>query len=221
MLKNIKTQIIRSRRKTMTMHVNPDNTLVVKVPWFLPKWEIDKFLEKYSGWIEKRMNTASDKKAPRQYLDGEEFLFMGETLKLKIGDYKEIKVHDKHLLLPSHMAFRAKKELENWYIKEAKKTITELLEIYSKEFVTSYRGLMFSDTSSKWGSCTHDNRLQFNWRLVMAPYLVIRYVVVHELAHTMEKNHSRNFWIRVASINPSFKQQIKYLKENGHKLTLN
>jgi predicted metal-dependent hydrolase len=220
---DIKTKIVRSRRKSMSLHVNPDNTLTVKVPWFLPSWEIDKFLNKYSGWIERKISqNQSAKKSPRKYSDGEEFLFMGETLKLKIGDYKEIKVHEKNLFLPSHMVFRAKKEIESFYIKEAKKVIMEMLDKYSKDFKTNYHGVVhFSDTSSKWGSCTHDNRLQFNWRLIMAPFLVIRYVVVHELAHTLEKNHSRFFWTRVASVNPSYKQQIKWLKDNGSQLILN
>ncbi len=219
---NIKTKIVRSRRRTMTLHVNPDNTLTVKVPWFLPQWEVDKFINKYSGWIEKKMETVREnKKLPHQFIDGEEFLFFGEKLKLKIGDYQGILVHGSNLLLPQHMQFRAKKEIENWYINQAKKVILDMLETYTKEFKTSYKGVVhFSDTSSKWGSCTHDNRLQFNYRLIMAPILVIRYVVVHELAHTLEKNHSRFFWMKVAQVNPSYKQQIKWLKVNGAKLVI-
>lgn len=221
MSSKFKTTIIRSRRKSLALHVNPDNTLVVKVPWFLPKWEVERFLNKYSDWIEKKMLQNKKKKSlPRQFIDGEEFLLMGDIFKLKLGDYSEIKIHGDNLLFPSHMKFRAKKEIENFYIKEAKKNIHQMLETYSKEFKTSYKSVMFSDTSSKWGSCSHDNRLQFNWRLIMAPMLVIRYVVVHELAHTLEKNHSRFFWMKVSSINPSYKQQIKWLKQNGNRLKL-
>ncbi len=219
MLDKVTTKIVRSNRRTLALHVLPDHTLVVKVPQFLPQREIDKFLDKYSGWIEKRLSQVKQIKK-REYVDGEEFLFQGETLKLKIGDYQTIKIYNGHLLFPNFLVFRIKKELENWYINESKKTITELLETYSKEFHTSYKSVMFSDTNSKWGSCTRDNRLQFNWRLIMAPFLVIRYVVVHELAHTLEKNHSKNFWIKVASINPSYRQQVKWLKLNGNKLTL-
>jgi predicted metal-dependent hydrolase len=205
----------------MALQIMADNTLVVKVPWFLPKWEIDKFLDKYSGWIEKRLGqTKLKKRALRSYIEGEKFLYLGETIHLKISNYQEIKTNGGQLLLPNHLVFRAKKEIEGWYLKQSKQVINELLEDYSKRLKTSYKSLRFSDTSSKWGSCTHDNKLQFNWRLIMAPILVIRYVVIHELAHTLEKNHSRKFWSIVASINPSYKQQIRWLKINGHHLNL-
>lgn len=213
------TKVIRSNRRSLTMQMLPDKTLVVKAPLFLPNFLIDRFINKNSDWIEKKL-TRTHQKVIRHFVDGEEFLFMGETVKLKIGDYSSIKVIGNNLCFPEFMKFRIKKELESWYIKKSKEKITELLEKYAKEFKTSYKSVSFSDTSSKWGSCTHDNRLQFCWRLIMAPELVIRYVVVHELAHTLEKNHSRNFWSKVRFVNPSFKQQIKWLKTNGESLVL-
>jgi predicted metal-dependent hydrolase len=214
----IPTKIIRSMRKSLALSILPDKTLVVKAPIFLPQWEIDRFINKNQDWINRKLNSIQTKTLKREYKEGEEFLYQGETIKLKIGDYSRISVTKENLLLPKHMAFRAKKEIENWYIKQAKILITDLTIKYAKEFNTSFKEISFSDTRSKWGSCTHDNRLQFSWRLIMAPLLVTRYVVVHELSHTLEKNHSRNFWARVSSINPSYRQQVKWLKMNGDRL---
>jgi predicted metal-dependent hydrolase len=84
----------------------------------------------------------------------------------------------------------------------------------------THSGLMFSDTKSKWGTCMHDNRLQFNWRLVMAPRMVLDYVVIHELAHTKEKNHGRNFWAKVRAFTPAYRQHRKWLTDNAHLLTV-
>ncbi len=75
-------------------------------------------------------------------------------------------------------------------------------------------------TKSQWGSCTHDNKLQFSWRLIMTPITVLNYVVIHELAHTTQKNHSRAFWDVVRRHCPSYNRQRKWLKEHGNSLVV-
>jgi predicted metal-dependent hydrolase len=116
------------------------------------------------------------------------------------------------------MAYRGKYHLEKWYESEAKKIIKSLVDEYSKKLNLPYAAISFSDTKSKWGSCSSENKLQFNWRLIMAPLLVIRYVVIHELVHTIHKDHQAIFWNKVRQVNPSYKQQIKWLKLNGGRL---
>lgn len=216
---NSEYKLIRSNRRTMALQILPNATLVVKAPFFLPKSQIDKFVERHMDWIKKKSEVVKQRKTKeRGYKEGEEFLYLGKSYRLKIGSYKEIEFKNGNLLFPNFLLFRIKKELDAWYINQAKKFITEQLNYYAEEMKTEYRGLTFSDTHSKWGSCTHDNRLQFSWRLIMAPILVINYVIIHELAHTFEKNHSRAFWSKVRLYNPSYKQQIKWLKSNGNSL---
>ncbi|HVT00841.1 MAG TPA: SprT family zinc-dependent metalloprotease [Patescibacteria group bacterium] len=212
-------KIKRQSRRTMSIHILPSGTVEVRAPKLMPKFFINDFVKKNSDWIEEKLKT-SKRGVTKKYQHGESFLFLGKEYTLNVGNYSKIELKDDKLLFPAGMLFRAKKELESWYIKQAKQIITEQLIYYAKEMDTKYNALSFSDTSSKWGSCTHDNRLQFNWRLVMAPLLVLRYVVIHELSHTTEKNHSRKFWSRVASFNPSYKEQIKWLKTHGDTLTV-
>lgn len=150
----------------------------------------------------------------------EEYLFLGQKLLFHPGNYTSITVKDDKLLFPLALLFRKEKELTNWYTQQAKKIIAAQVARFAKEMQTSYRSLTFSDTRSKWGSCTHDNRLQFSWRLVMAPLLVLNYVIIHELAHTLEKNHTQYFWMKVRRFNPSYRQQIKWLKDYGTTLTV-
>lgn len=156
----------------------------------------------------------------QKYIDGATFLYLGEKLTLKIGDYAGLLHRENELLIPKFMEFRIEKEIKNWFIKQAQKIILGQLAKYAKEMDVKHSRIMFSDTQSKWGTCFPDNRLQFNWRLVMAPVLVINYVVVHELSHTIEKNHSHKFWSIVRKFNPSYRQQIKWLKINGEALKL-
>lgn len=213
------TKIIRSLRRTMTLQILPDKTLVVKAPFFLPQFEIDRFIKKHEGWVKKRLETITErKKADKKFQGGEEFLFLGKIYILKIGNYKQIEFKDNFLLYPNFLVFRIEKELSSWYINKAKMVITKQVEDYSDQMNAKYKSIMFSDTHSKWGTCFADNRLQFSWRLVMAPILVINYVVIHELAHTFEKNHSRSFWSKVRLFNPSYRQQIKWLKTHGNTL---
>jgi predicted metal-dependent hydrolase len=144
-----------------------------------------------------------------------EYLFLGKTLTLKPGNYTSIAVKGDWLLFPQAALFRKDKELTSWYITQARALITRQTERYAKEMKTDFKEITFSDTRSQWGRCTYDNRLQFSWRLIMAPLLVLNYVVIHELAHTFEKNHTQMFWMKVRNFNPSYRQQIKWLKEYG------
>lgn len=212
--------IERSRRRTITLSIRPDGTVLVKAPYLIPRLVIDQFVEKHHDWIEKRLERISEhtKKRKAGYDEGATFLYLGKIVRLTYGKYPNIAVVGDELRFPVGLRFRVKKELEAWYIAEGKRLITKQLEKYAEEMQVTYNALLFSDTRSKWGSCTHDNRLQFSWRLIMAPILVMNYVIVHELAHTTEKNHSRDFWKRVERFNPSYRQSRKWLKEYGHTL---
>ena len=216
------TKVIRSLRKTLTLQVQPDLTLLVKAPLHIPEHEIHKFIEKNAAWIQKQTELLLQKSTSsvKQYTEGEQFLYLGKKLKLHFGNYTKIEVQNDLLLFPRALVFRAQKELDHWYMQQAKKIITHQTNLYAQQMNVSFKSIMFSDTKSKWGSCTHDNRLQFSWRLIMTPVLVMNYVIIHELVHTFEKNHSARFWSKVRLYKPSYKQQIKWLKLYGDTLSL-
>jgi len=193
----------------------------VKAPYLLPKFLVDQFIERKKEWIQKKIAVAT--RFPLQIKntieENDVYYYLGAPYTVTIGNCKEI-TRDQTLHFPRHLLFRGKIELTNWYIKEAKRVITARADYFSTCMKTTYKKISFSDTSSKWGSCFPDNSLQFNWRLVMAPIIVLDYVVVHELAHTTEKNHGQAFWRIVAAQKPAYKQHIKWLKENANKLQM-
>jgi len=211
-LKNI--NIIRSDRRSISVHIEPDGEVVVKAPKRIADRNIKQFISEHSDWIEKHLSIVRSRLQKNQIAE-DEYLFLGKTLKLKEDNIQTIKMEGDFIFFPKALVFRKEKELKSWYIKQAEKIIPKQIDLYAARMKTNYRSVLFSDTRSKWGSCSHDNRLQFSWRLVMAPLLVINYVVIHELSHTMEKNHTQMFWMKVRSQNPSYKQQIKWLKEYG------
>ncbi|HRN69773.1 MAG TPA: SprT family zinc-dependent metalloprotease [Candidatus Woesebacteria bacterium] len=216
------TKIIRSKRKSLALTITPDATLIVKAPNFTPQFFINSFIRKHEDWIQKQLEKLEKRPQvrPKNYEADDTFLFLGMNLGLQYHDLPEISIQKSTLLFPSALKFRAQKQLTAWYKKQAREIITKQVEYYAKLMNTSYTGLTFSDTKSQWGSCSYDNKLQFSWRLIMTPITVINYVVVHELAHTFEKNHSKNFWEIVGKYVPSYRRQKKWLKEHGNTLVV-
>ncbi len=220
-MSDISYTVKKSKRKSMAIVVLPDGTVEVRSPKYIPNFVINTFVKSKSDWIkERKAFVLKNKKEPKKFANGEKFIYLGEDYSLELGNYTQIEIKGGKILFPVALQSKGKEFLEKWYIKQAKKVVRDQLDYYSKKMDLPYKSVMFSDTSSKWGSCTHDNRLQFNWRLIMAPLLVVRYVIIHELVHTIHKNHSKSFWGRVGEENPSFKQQIKWLKSHGGKLKI-
>jgi predicted metal-dependent hydrolase len=208
-------RIIRSHRRSLALQVLPNAEILVKAPYWMPDGMIQRFLLDNHAWIEKRILQKQQVKTLSDKMTGDKILYLGNLLGVKVGNYSTISLDKDHILFPEVLQFRLKKELSRWYIQQAKATITRLVERLAQEMDVEYKSISFSDTKSRWGSCSHDNHLQFNWRLVMAPLLVVQYVIIHELAHITEKNHSMDFWRRVGKFNPSYRQNRKWLKEHG------
>jgi predicted metal-dependent hydrolase len=212
-------KLIRSARRTLSIQITRDGEIIVKAPYFVPSGMIRNYVSEKRDWIVK--HATAIRKMPVKRTDGinegDEFLYLGKQYRLRVTSSGSITVTDT-LNVPGAVMFRANKELTVWYMKQAKEIITQRINEYSDLMQTGYKTVTFSDTSSKWGSCSHDNRLQFSWRLVMAPMTVIDYVCVHELAHTKEKNHGRGFWKLVGVYKPAYRQYVKWLKENSRLL---
>ena len=111
-----------------------------------------------------------------------------------------------------------RKKLEQWYIIKAKEIIHERLELFIAKIGVKITTVRFKNQKTRWGSCSQKGNLNFNWKLVMAPTYIVDYVVVHELCHLIQMNHSKEFWQQVGRQIPDYKERRKWLKENGIKL---
>jgi predicted metal-dependent hydrolase len=214
-----KFQITRSNRQSISLQISHNGELIVKAPYLVPKFVIERFITTKRDWIHTHMDLATkyNPKNKSTVTVGDEYSFLGKEYLIQTGSGKEITL-TQTLNIPKFLMFRANVELTQWYISQAKNIITDRVKYQNTIMKTDYRRITYSDTISKWGSCGADNSLQFNWRLVMAPLVVIDYVVVHELAHTKEKNHGRKFWDIVSRYKPAYRQYVKWLKTNSYKL---
>ncbi|MEY8099013.1 M48 family metallopeptidase [Falsihalocynthiibacter sp. S25ZX9] len=100
----------------------------------------------------------------------------------------------------------------------ARVDLTEASEGFAHDLGVSLGRISLRDTRSRWGSCAHDGKLMYSWRLVMAPPYVLRYVAAHEVAHRLEMNHSADFWAVVERIFPDHKDARNWLRVHGEEL---
>lgn len=107
---------------------------------------------------------------------------------------------------------------EQAYRRQAKVILTQKADYYAKQMGVTYERLTVKDQKTRWGSCSAKGNLNFNWHIVLAPEPVTDYVVIHELAHRIHMNHSAAFYQTVVAIMPDYRQQERWLKENGDSL---
>jgi len=105
--------------------------------------------------------------------------------------------------------------------KSAKGKLLNQLDCLSKKHRYPYSTMRLSGAKTRWGSCSSRNSINLNWKIMFAPPQVIDYLIIHELVHTKHKNHKKVFWEAVKKIHPTYKNDNKWLKENGYLLSIN
>lgn len=185
----------------------------------------------------------------KQYVSGEKFLFLGQEYELEVrestaragtvgivedklvvfvkgstGDIKENTASEEkrnmEVLQKSSVSEEVRNALWHWYEKQARIWIPRRVRYYAGEIGETYQRITLKNQKKRWGSCSSARNLNFNWRLVMAPLDVLDYVVVHELCHLKQMNHSAAFWTEVEKVLPDYKERKKWLDENGRMLKL-
>ena len=217
-------RVVRSRRKTIELKILEDTSLVVKAPLFVTDREINKVVQRHRKWIEKNMKTLdmrSRELNKNKFVQGEEFLYLGNVYSLFIVENQNVPLRfDNGFFLSSNMLNEAQKIFVNWYKAAAYDFIPERVEYISKLSGLKYRKVGITGAKKRWGSCSAKGNLNFSYRIIMAPVSVIDYVILHELAHTVEMNHSKRFWKIVEEFMPDYKLRRSWLKEKGYTLTV-
>ncbi len=215
-------KIIRSKRKSISIVITQGGDLIVNAPLGVNERRILEVVEKHSKWIEEKLKQVQQKSAKsKSFVEGEEFLFLGNTYKLYIlKNQDEPLVFNNAFYLSKDFQHVGKKIFISWYKKKAYEVISERVDLWAKRHDFNYTNLRITDAQRRWGSCSSKKTLSFSWRLIMAPLEVIDYVVVHELSHLLYPNHGKMFWLKVRSIIPEYELYDNWLKENGYLLNL-
>lgn len=216
-------KIIRSRRRTIALVVGADATLTVRAPIQTPMDYIEDLVRRKLGWIKNRMADVEARPSVRRkrFVNGESFFYFGDPYKLRVvSNAKAPLVFQKEFVLASEYQGEARKLLIDWYKQEARRKIPDRVEWHARRCGMKIGEVKITNAGKRWGSCGKDGSLNFGWKLIMAPLRVLDYVVVHELVHTLERNHSGSFWRKVATMCPSYRSSIEWLKKNEHLLQI-
>ena len=221
----LRVEVLRSKRKTSVLYIVGDE-LQIRVPNRVRDRKIVEILETKERWIRNKVIQLQNQRITnkREFISGESFSLFGRNLYLKVleGGKVGTQLIDDYLITTVRTSeigdlrkSRIKTYLEKWYIHEAYQKLEEKVMRYSKIIRVFPREIKVRNYKTRWGSCDSKGRLTFNFHLIKAPHEIVDYVVIHELCHMIQPNHSKFFWNEVARFDPSFKNHKKWLKLNG------
>lgn len=228
--KKLPVKIYVERRSNIRFSI-ARKSAIMRVPYGIPKAEYEKQYKRFKEWIIAEFDRVPELRQRffgNEYQDGDVFKMMDKEFKISI-QHVDRKSH--HAILKENTvvfslsqyeerAFNQKaiktllsRVMGNHFLPEIERRVDKFNEQYFQERIENIR---LKNNQSNWGSCSHNRNLNFSTRLLFAPSDVIDYVVVHELAHLKEMNHSPRFWKWVSDVMPNYQEKEKWLSENGH-----
>lgn len=215
--------LIRSRRKTIAIHITKDAAVEVRAPLKTPAADIDKFVASKEKWITAHLIKCEQRNAEKAAFSlsyGDTLSLCGETVPLCAKDGNRAGFDGECFFLPPNLSPEyIKRAVIRIYKAIAKSILTKKVAAFAKQINVNPAAVRINSAKTRWGSCSGNNNINFSWKLVMADEDVVDYVVVHELAHIKEHNHSPRFWAVVESVLPDYKQRKAKLKALQDKLS--
>lgn len=215
-------KIIYTERKSVNIAIDSKANIIVRAPKHLSNTQVNNLVTKKRHWIYNKISsTKKSVETPKEFVSGESLLYLGEHYKLSIinDTFKGLRF-DNEFVISNDSKGKVKSIFKNWYLSQAKRIFPPIVEQYAETLGVAYSDLYIKSMKKSWGSCSPNKSITLNWKLVKAPLYVINYIIVHELAHLIELNHSEEFWNIVSVQVPNFKRAKKWLTEHGTLLEL-
>lgn len=229
--------IHRSARRTRTISFlfESESCLRIVAPLKVHSRTITSLLQQKASWISERLK---DLRANPPQLtsaslhDGATILYLGYPFRLTLQHEARIPqgchVRPRSFLVnipdsslaPKDQCEEVRLEMTLWMKKRGRKKLEQRLELWAKRLNLRYQKMVITNSRGRWGSCNYKNVIRLNWRLIMMPLAILDYVVVHELAHIVHKNHSPRFWQYVADAMPDYKARRQTLKRTSGQFML-
>ncbi len=205
-MNNIEYTLMRSRRRTLTLTVS-GGKVIVKAPYGMPEESILKFISEKRRWLEAKL--AEQKTVAERFAcvrSGGSLLDAGVEKPVAYGAAKNGETDGGFYLKNQHAVRAYFEKTRGWLL-------SECLHSFARSMGVSPSDLSLCDFKARWGSCDADGRIKLNWRLTMLPPELRDYVLVHELCHLRELNHSAAFWKIVGLYCPAYRTLRKNLRE--------
>lgn len=216
----------RPYQRTLNLRVRPNGSLRITCHGSVKKEAIQSFISKNKKFVEKALHELRDlrHRFPRpDFLSGEPMMLLGQKLPLQVvwswqkkpsvtflEDTVELKIEI------SATREQRQKAIAKAYSDQARHFLTERIRHWAERMKLPMGRLSFRSQRTRWGSCSPDGSISLNWKLIAAPWPVIDYVLIHELAHLREPNHSSRFWKIVEAHCPDYRKWRKWLRDNQY-----
>lgn len=217
---NIEIEIKKLKKKTVSIEIDNRGKVIFRVPINIKKTDFDRIIENRYVWIiqnVKKIKELNRELIERQFKEDDIFFYLGEEYKLKFAESPKIDSVKKYIYTTVE---NSKESLEKLYKFLAKNYIIERVAYYFNRFNMKPKSVKIKKQKTRWGSCSFDNNLNFNYKIIMARKELIDYLVIHEMCHMEHKNHSVDFWSAVEEILPDYRILRHELKTIGFKLDL-
>jgi len=212
------------KRRKLTITIERDRSVVVHAPEGVTDEAIRHVVDSKRQWIYekiKHQQKYKDRPHPpgKELVSGESALYLGRQYRIEIVKRGQEEIQfAQRFIIPSSLAGRKIGAMRQWYIARAKEKILPRVRRHACRLGVEYQEAKIVDSRYRWGSCTVKDNVNLNWRLIKAPMFVIDYVIVHELAHLLEANHTRRFWNIIRAQIPKMEQARVWLSANGQVL---
>ena len=230
---NIDYTVLRSVRRKKTIQITLDHQegILVAAPSGTPAKQIADVVRKRAGWIVRNRNRSVLNPVRKELASGESLPYLGKrvTLFVQAGEVNRVAVSFSHWRLRVKVPYglagdERRSEIANalgrWYKCRAVERLGDRVRYWTHIVGCEPGQVLIRDQRQRWGSCSADGTLRFNWRLIQVEPALIDYVVVHELVHLHLMNHSSQFWDEVARVLPDYRLRRQRLKESGADLVL-
>lgn len=213
--------VFSNKRKTISLVVERDKSIKVYAPEGTNEDKLKSAVENKKFWLYQKINSEkkiTKKPISKEFVNGESFLYLGRNYQLELVESQDdIKFLNRFYLSKTKKSV-ARGVFDNWYKEKAKEKIVPVVNEFAQKMGVHYKTIKFTKMNYQWGSCSVNGVLNFNHNLIKAPRFVIEYVVVHELTHLIELNHSERFWSLVKTQLPKYQVAKKWLVEKGEEL---
>ncbi|WP_232305599.1 M48 family metallopeptidase [Gilvimarinus polysaccharolyticus] len=221
---------LSARRRTVSIEVREGQVRVL-APKGVARRDLLAMLQAKRTWIDAKLLQQQQRIAARpryQYQAGECLPYLGAELILEVTQGVRASCRREGATLQvcwsarsdKSVAEQAAQAVNQWYRHEALRVLTAKTQQLCDSTGLVCHSVSVRATRSKWGHCTFDGRIQYNWQIVLAPAPVVDYLVAHEVSHLRHHNHSRAFWLHVHTICPDYQRLRTWLRDEGHRLIL-
>lgn len=219
-----------AERQTTDIVIERDGVVRVRPPIRMTPEEVDATVFSKRMWIYRNLAEWEDLNATRvvrEWVSGESFLYLGRTyrLALVVTQDEALKLKDGRFQLLRAVVQNggrdaAQQAFERFYKDKGLPRIQQRVAYFAARVGVVAGAVQVKDLGYRWASCTSDGSLNFHWKCLMAPLTVIDYVVVHELCHLRQRDHSDAFWNEVDKVLPDYRERKEWLRLRGAQLSL-